>query len=82
MRWRNAGDQRGFAVHVAVDFQLGCLRQNDIERGAQLAAGFAFVAAEVRARDQRDLRLDAEAAHLRRGEDRHLGDFSAHSGSR
>ena len=61
-------------MHLALDLQLGRELHDARERGAHLARRRQFERAEVRGREQRHSWHDAEAPHLVRREQRHLGD--------
>ena len=72
---RIASAERGVAVHLAVDLELGRALAQQRQRRAHLARRRRIAAAEARVRQQRHLGLEAEAAHLLGGQQRDLGEL-------
>ena len=67
--------KREFALHLALDLELGRQPADRLERLAHLHRRGGIRAAEIRMRQERDLGHHAEAAHLARRQHRHLGDL-------
>ena len=67
--------ERGVAVHLAVDLKFRMARRQQCIGRAHLARRRRVIAAEIRMRQQRDLWLQSEAAHMHRGQRCHFRDF-------
>ena len=74
-RSRIISDKRRIGLHFAIHFELRCALADQRQRIAHLARRTGVGRAEIGMRQQRHLRLDAEAAHVLGAGDRHLGDL-------